>query len=142
MNIYYLLINSPAREKGTQMNSSISTPFNLQSTVNKRIEQWYGTTWDGSGKFKVVCTCTSLGKCPIRFYFYPITLGVNIYPKISNNILLQILLFYLSLNHRSTVQFSGVVSMVCFCIKYGGSWSAGYALCRMPVALTDVLTTT
>lgn len=118
MYIYYLLINSPAREKDTQMNSSISTPFNRQSTINKRIERWYGRTWDGSGKFKVVCTCTSLGKCPIRFYFcFPITLGVNIYPKISQNILLQILLFYLSLNHRSTVPFSGVVSLVCFCMN-------------------------
>lgn len=47
----------------------------------------------------------------IRFYLcYPTIFGVNIYLKISPNILPHILLFYLSLN---PVPYIGVVSLVC-----------------------------
>lgn len=89
------------------MNSSISTPFDRQSTVNKRIERWCERTrrkWRVQGGLYM---CVFIRQVSDSFLFCcPITFGViYIYTKISTNHLLQISLFHLSLNRRSPAPY-------------------------------------
>lgn len=96
-NAHVLPTNLPVKVIG--MNSSISTPFDRQSTVNKSIERWCERTrrkWRVQGGLYM---CVFIRQVSDSFLFCcPITFGVNIYTKISTNHLLQISLFYLSLN--------------------------------------------
>lgn len=103
-NARVLPTNLPVKVIG--MNSSISTPFDRQSTVNKSIERWCERTrrkWRVQGGLYM---CVFIRQVSDSFLFCcPITFGVNIYTKISTNHLLQISLFYLSLNPRSPAPY-------------------------------------
>lgn len=103
-NAHVLPTNLPVKVIG--MNSSISTPFDRQSTVNKSIERWCERTrrkWRVQGGLYM---CVFIRQVSYSFLFCcPITFGVNIYTKISTNHLLQISLFYLSLNPRSPAPY-------------------------------------